>query len=511
MAKINQLKAGAVLSYLQIAVRIIVGIVYTPIMLKLLGKSEYGLYNTVSSTISMLSILNLGFNSSYIRYYAKYYKDDDKESIAKLNGLFLIIFSIIGLVGLICGLLLSFNLSYVFGTGLTSGEYGIAKILMLLLTFNLAMSFPMSVFSTIISAQERFVFLKLLGIINAVLTPIATLILLLMGFGSIGMVAVTVAVSLIFDAIYLVYVFKVLKSKFIFRGFERGLFKSLFNYTAFIAMNLIIDQINWNIDKFLLGRFKGTGAVAIYSVGYSLYNYYMMFSVGISGVFTPKIHKIINNTKDDMSQQKAQLTDLFVKVGRIQFLVMGLLSSGVIIFGKPFIHYWAGSGYEESYYVAILLILPASIALLQNIGIEIQRAENRHQFRSIVYLVMALLNLISSIFLCQLYGAIGSVIGTAVSLIIGNGLIMNIYYQKRCNIDVLIFWKNILRMGLSLLIPIVFGVICISFFDLYSIWQLLCSIAGYTVIYVGSMWCISMNRYEKELITKFLGKITKKK
>ena len=86
----NQIKAGAILSYVQMALSIIIGLIYTPVMIRLLGKSEYGLYNTVSSTISMLSILSLGFNSGYIRYYAKYKKNNDQESINKLNGVLIV-------------------------------------------------------------------------------------------------------------------------------------------------------------------------------------------------------------------------------------------------------------------------------------------------------------------------------------------------------------------------------------------------------------------------------------
>lgn len=134
----KQLKIGSVLSYLQMFLGIIVGITYTPIMIRLLGQSEYGLYNTVSSTVSMLSILSLGFNSSYIKYYAKYKKENDIERIYKLNGLFLIIFIIIGVIACVCGIFLTNHLQLVFKDGLTENEYGIAKTLMLLLTINLA-------------------------------------------------------------------------------------------------------------------------------------------------------------------------------------------------------------------------------------------------------------------------------------------------------------------------------------------------------------------------------------
>ena len=306
MNKSNQLKLGALISYLQMALGIVVGLVYTPVMIRLLGKSEYGLYNTVSSVISMLSLLNLGFNSGYIRYYSKYKKEDDQEAIDRLNGLFLIIFLIIGAIALACGTFLSFNLHLVFDEGLTAAEYGIARVLMLLLTVNLATSFPMSVFSNIISAHERFVFLKLLGVMKTVAAPFVSLPLLLMGFRSIALVSVTLGISLLTDLLYLLYAFRVLHTKFVFYDFEKGLFKSLFVYTGFIAINLIVDQINWNIDKLLLGRFKGTEMVGVYSVGYTLYQYYMMFSTSISSVFTPRIHFIIDATVDDPTRRKKE-------------------------------------------------------------------------------------------------------------------------------------------------------------------------------------------------------------
>ena len=189
------------------ALGIIIGLVYTPVMIRLLGKSEYGLYNTVTSTISMLSILSLGFNSSYVRYYARYRKDRDENKIWSLNGLFLVIFTVIGAVALACGLFLTNHLDLVFDKGLTPEEYSLARILMLLLTINLSLSFPMSVFSTIISANERFVFLKLIGMIKSVLSPLVSLPLLLMGFRSVGLVVIILILHVVNDFICIYYVY----------------------------------------------------------------------------------------------------------------------------------------------------------------------------------------------------------------------------------------------------------------------------------------------------------------
>ena len=510
--KIEQRKAGTILSYLQIGLNVIIQLIYTPVMIRLLGKNEYGLYNTVASTIAMLSILSLGFNSGYIKYYSIYNNKCDKTAISKLNGLFLVIFTIIGVVAFICGLFLSFNLNLIFDKGLTPSEYDKARIMMILLTISLALSFPMSVFQNIISAHEKFVILKLLGMIKTVLSPLITLPLLLMGYRSIAMVAVTVSVSFIVDIMYFTYVTSKMKEKFIFHNFEKSIFNSLFAYTIFIAINIIIDQVNWNIDKFLLGRFKGTEEVAVYSVGFTLHQSYMLFSTSISGVFTPRIHQIVNSTQKNSLLQKKELTNLFTKVGRIQFMLLSLILTGIIFFGKFFISdIWAGKGYEKAYYVALLLNIPATISLIQTLGIEIQRAENKHQFRSIAYAIMAIINLGLSIVLCQKYGAVGSAIGTAISLVIANGFVMNTYYYLKCNIDIPFFWKNILRQSVGLILPVCVGIAILRIVKINSILQFTVCVMAYTIIYCLSMWILGMNNYEKELISKPVLKLLQRK
>ena len=231
----------------------------------------------------------------------------------------------------------------------------------------------------------------------------------------------------------------------------------------------------------------------------------MMLSTSISSMFTPGIHRIVNETEGDAPTQRRRLTELFVKVGRIQFLVLSLAASGLILFGKDFItKYWAGAEYAEAYYVALLLVLPASIALTQNIGIEIQRAKNKHKFRALAYVLMAAVNIIISIFLCQRYGAVGAAVGTAISLVLANGLIMNLYYHLRCSVNVLSFWKNILRMSLGLVIPTLYGVLLHRFFVLADIWQYLGAILLYVGVFGLSMWFLGMNAEERGLFLRLI-------
>lgn len=64
---VNQLKAGVVLNYVSIVLNMVIGLIYTPFMLRKLGQSEYGLYSLAASIIAYLTVLDLGFGNAIVR------------------------------------------------------------------------------------------------------------------------------------------------------------------------------------------------------------------------------------------------------------------------------------------------------------------------------------------------------------------------------------------------------------------------------------------------------------
>lgn len=500
--QVNQKKAGVIVSYLAQAVHIITGFIYTPVMIRLLGQSEYGLYQLVYSVVSYLSLLSLGFGSSYMRFYAREKSKGNKDGVGKLNGMFLLIFITFSIICIICGFFMIKNIRAIFGSGLLDAEYSLARILMALLVINLALTFPNSVFNCIITSQERFLFQKTLILIHYILNPVIALPLLIMGFGSIGMVTVTTLLTLAVLITNIYYCLVQLKTKFIFHDLQFSLLKEMTAFTFFIFLNQIIDQINLSVDKFLLGRLAGTTSVAVYGVGSQINSLYSSLSSSVSAVFVPKVNQLVAKGNRDK-----ELTNLFIKVGRIQYIILALIVSGFVFYGKTFIYYWAGSEYGDSYYVALLLMIPITVPLIQNLGIEIQRAKNKHKARSIVYFIIALANVLISIPLIKLYGAVGATIGTAISLVGGNWLFMNWYYQTHLSIDIKLFWKNILSITRSFVPAIIFGVICLLFFNKHSIFLMLIEIVLYTIIYAVSVFCFGMVDSEKKEVTSSIRKI----
>ena len=397
------------------------------------------------------------------------------------------------------------NIKGIFGSGLTDSEYSTARILMALLVVNLALTFPNSVFSCAITAHEKFLFQKFLILLQNVCNPLLALPLLIMGYGSIGMVAVTTFLTLLVLVMNVYYSFHNLHIRFCFKKFQLDLLKEMWVFTFFIFINQIIDQINWSVDKFLLGRFAGTTAVAVYGVGGQINSMYIELSSSVSNVFVPKVNRIVAESGDDN-----ELTRLFTKVGRIQFMILGLILSGFIFFGIPFVKIWAGSEYGDSYAVALLLIAPVTVPLIQNLGIEIQRAKNMHKARAIVYLFIAIANVAISIPLIKLMGPIGAALGTAISLIAGNIIFMNWYYHARIGMNMLYFWKEIARFIPALIVPCLIGIAIMKFVNITGFVKLGLFAMAYTVVYAFSMYFFGMNDEEKQLVIGPIRKILRK-
>lgn len=504
--KTNQLKIGVVLSYVGMIAQNIIAIVYTPVMLRLLGQSEYGLYQLVYSVVSYLGLLSFGFGSAYVRFYSRYKVKDDQEGIAKLNGMFMIVFNIIAIIALFAGGVLVGNVNNLFSKSLTSNEINTARILMILMVINLAISFPSSVFDSFVTAHECYFFQRVISLLQTVLNPFLTLPLLLMGYKSISLVVVTTILTVLKFIINYWYCVKKLKMRFVFKKMNFSLLKEIGVFSFYIFINMIVDQINWSVDKFILGIFGGTTAVAIYAVGGQINTMYMSLSTSISSVFIPRVNKIV--AKDENNNE--ELTELFTRVGRIQFIILAMVIGGFIVVGNYFINVWAGTDYNNAYYVALLLIIPVTVSLIQNLGIEIQRAKNMHKFRSIIYFLIAVGNVFISIPLVQLFGEMGAALGTAISLIIGNIIVMNWYYQVKIKLDMLYFWKQILMLMPCVVTSTLLALFLSNILIVNSIVNFIIVGVFYVLVYLVCLITFGMNSYEKNLIKGPINKILKR-
>lgn len=493
----NQLKAGAALNYVSICLNMVVGLIYTPYMLRMLGQSEYGLYSLAASIIAYLTVLDLGFGNAIIRYTAKFRAEGKQREQEEMFGMFFILYIGIGVIAMIAGSVLSLNVENMFSRAMTDTEVSRTRIMLWLMTFNLAFTFPMSIWGSIMSAYERFVFQRIVSIVRSVLNPVVMILLLVIGYKAIAMVVVTTIFNVATLLINWWYCKYRLTIKVRFAKFKWGFLKEVSIYSFWIFLNAIMDRIYWSTGQFVLGIYKGSVAIAVYAVAIQLESMYMMFSTAISSVFLPKVTSMVTKGSSD-----EEISDLFIRTGRIQYIVMAYILSAFVVFGKQFIILWAGDDYADAYYLTLMFFVPLTVPLIQNLGILILQARNQMKFRSMLYIVIALCSLGLSIYLAQIYGGYGCAFATGMALLIGQGLIMNIYYQKKQRINIKVFWWEILKMSIIPAVFIVVGLYVLNHFEPSNMTVLDFAkyLILYTVLYIPLFLIFSINKEEKDLL-----------
>lgn len=503
--KKSQIKQGVLLSQAALMVETIVGIIYTPILLRLLGQSEYGLYTLMVSTTNYLNLLSLGFTSSYLRFFCQYKADEGEDKVAQLNGTYFYIFITMGLVALAVGHLVLFFYNDIFGGALSDMELKRGRILMTMMVYNIGLKFPMSVFSTYINVNERFVFLKLTKLIQTILFPFVVIGVLSMGYKSIALLSITLVSNVIVHGLNVYYSVVKMKMKVNMRRFRPAMVKELSAFSVFVFINMLVNEINLNVDKFLLGKMKGTDAVAVYGIASKLNIYYLSISMSFSGVLTPRVHHMVAQSED-----KGKVTEFLVKAGRLQFMVLALLAMGYLVFGKAFIRIWVGPAYDEAFYVLLILMLALLIPSVQNLCYEVQKAMNKLKPRSLMHLAMSVMNVGISIPLIYYYGPTGAAVGTGVAILIVDILVMNVYYHRALSLDMVFYWRKILGLVPAMVIPAVLGVfiarnVALEQPLLFVLWGII-----FVAVYGLCLMLMGMNPYEKGLVMKPVLKLKEK-
>ena len=502
----SQIKIGAVLSYVNLFLTLAIGFFTIPLITNALGMSEYGVYSLTASLISYMSILDFGMHNVVIRYVAKYNAKKEEKEKENFLAISMIIFIFISIIIAIIGSAIYINIDNIFGNAMQIEEVILCKKIFIILLVNLMITIPGAMFSAIINAYEKFVFSQIANIIKAIFRLLLITVLLKLGGKSIALVMMDLIINVILIIVQMIYCFKKLNVKIKLWKFDFGFLKIIFIYTFFVFLASMADQINWKVDGVILGILSTTSVIAVSSVGTQLINYFRSLASAISGIFLPKATKMTA-----LNCGEKELTDLMIKVGRLQFFVIGLTLIGFIILGKGFIKLWVGQDYEDVYIIFLMLAIALVIPSCQSVGINILEARNMHKFRSIVYMCIAVLNIIITVMLVPKYEAIGAAIGTTFSLIIGNNIIINFYYAKKIHLEIKRFFKEVFMKAIPNMIMVGFiSWIIIKTIGLRLSWiNLIINACIIIIIYAIIMYRFVLNDEEKNQIVQIKKKILK--
>lgn len=436
MSKKNNLIKGSILRIIEFFVSGIIGFILMPFIIRSLGDKMYGLWIFVGSFTGYYALLELGLDKAIKRYTARALGSKDYKEVNKIINTCLCINIIIGLITL-CLVVLTAFIVPILSKNIS--EVDIFRKVILILGLNLAIAFPVGVFSGLLWANIRYDISTAISLVKIALNTTLVVFFLKRGYGIVSLALISFGLDFTgyFVKYFLVkhlYKYLVLSIKFV----DKSKIKSLFSYSFYTFIGRVADQLKFNIDNFVIVIFMGLSQVTLYSIGARLINYFYKFITAAIGILVP-----VFSQYEGEGDYKS-LKEKFILTTKISGYISIFITSTLIVLGRAFIIRWVGMKYSGAYHILVILVIPAMLDLMQNPSIQMLYAISKHRFYALVNSIEGIVNLILSIILVKKFGLIGVALGTAIPMIIVKLLIQPIYVCRAINIQVRHYYFSIL-------------------------------------------------------------------
>lgn len=458
----KNIEIGVLLSYIALGVSIVGSLFVTNRVLNYIGDYNYGLYSFVNSITSWLTIVSSALTASFLRFTTVEAQNNNGD-VSKTNTIYLKLLIILGvcIVPLGLGVL---SVLYFSHTSIGAYSWGDSKLMFCLFALsiiNIGLTMPPMIFSIYINYKKKFVFGKIVSIITSVINFSGHLFIAYFTRSIVFIAAFTIVVTVATTIVNSFFCYNGLHIRFIKTTLRDNsiLVKSIIAFSGILLLNSIVDEINTNVDKTLLGFFSIPEDVTKYQIAQELGLYLTAMSVAVSGVFAPSMHE--NVVKKDHDS----LSNMFLKISKMQSIILCCVAFGFLSCGKEFILWWLGEKRIASYYIGVVLMIVGLGPLTMNASIEIQRAMDMHRFRALIYFVFAVLNIfLSIIFLIifdRRYAIYSCLAGTIISRIGSHWIAMNIYNSKKINLP-------IRKYLATLFLYMTIGTLCFCFIRIFD-------------------------------------------
>lgn len=487
----KQIKFGAILSYLSIALNIVSGLIFTPWIIRSIGQDDYAL-NTLANSLMSLFVVDFGLSAAVSKFVSQYHAEGREDKVEQFLSVVFKLYLIIDLVIFAILTVVYFRIDHIYSK-FSVDELQRFKIVYLIAGSFSVVHFPFITLNGILNAYEKFVQLKLMDVIYRAMIVIFTIVALVANAGVIGVVAANSIAGLITTAIKFVVVNRHTRFGYLLKKGDRGMLKSIATFSLWATVSSLANRLIFAIMPTILGVLSTTEAIAVFGVASSLEQYSYTLTSAINGMFMPRISSII--AKNDSPEK--ELLALMIKVGKFQLMLNGLVVVGLALVGKEFIVLWTGAEYTRAYYGVILLILPGIFFYPLQVANTLMVVKNKIHYQSIVALIVGVCNVMIALFLVPRYGELGACISICVAYMMRSVLYIWLHKYKMKMDMMMFFRKTYGRISLALIMTLAVG-IGLNYALKATTWFLLAvKVIIICIVFVLSIFFAGMNKDEK--------------
>lgn len=498
MKKAKSRRTAIIISYCAVTVSALSNLLLTRLYISYLGLDAYGHYQMINAIGQYILLFDFGIMTAVMRFrVVELERKDKKRDENMLFHCFMIVLVLMFLVVMV-GTISLLNVGRIYPS-LSLVDVFLSQHMMIFLILNIIVTLAKHYLLGIVMSEERYVFAK--GIDLALIC--LRLVLISAAVVSVRQVIVIFyvdfAVSLFFLLVTAIYIFKTIAVKIKFHYIDLQLLKTILFLMMALMLQSIATYVNTAADKTILGIMMNKSDVAMYTFAITINSFFATIPNAINSTYVPTATQMIVN-----HASTEELTDLVIRPGRLQYMFCGAVVAGFILYGRFFLHLWTGQDAYEAWICAVLLIVTHLFPLVQNVCLSILTAMNKRLVRSLIVVGTSVINIILTVIFVHRCGIIGAAIGTAISVVIGNVLLTNIYYKKVIGLNVFRMYRQIFSHTTLCIVVASLASSVTLLVNCPEYMHLILGIVLFTIVYVAALLLYGMNDSEKVTIESMI-------
>jgi O-antigen/teichoic acid export membrane protein len=385
-----------------------VGFFLSPFILHRLGDVAYGVWVLAISVVAYLGFLDLGMQSSVLRFVSKGHTIGDHQGAsAAISAALWVRLQISALVLLISGCLgYFFPLMFKVPAELA----GDARKAILIIGLTTAVTMSVGVMGSVISALNRYDLQNYINLTQMAVRVIGVVTVLRRGNGIVAIAFCELLAALVGN-ILVVWVARGLYPdlRVQLRRPKTEALRKIWSYSSYVFLTTIAVQLVYQTDNLVVGVFVSTTAVTFYAIANNLCRYVGSAMSSMGNTFTPaaSTYEAAGNTNG--------LLMLYKHGTRAMMLVSLPMTLTLILRGPSFIGLWMGPQYaHQSGIVLIILNIALFFSYANRTAGAIAYGMEKHKIQAVWAIGEGIANLTLSIILALRYGIYGVALGTMI-------------------------------------------------------------------------------------------------
>jgi O-antigen/teichoic acid export membrane protein len=393
--------------YLMVFADTLIGLFMLPFNVAHLGKEAYGLWLLTASITAYFSVLDLGYGGALVKFVAQYRAWRDARAINEITSTFFFIFGAIGLACYGIAALLAFNIQHVFA--ITPDQVPVGRTVLLIVSVQFALSFPFSVFGSVINGFQRYDANNLVAIASSVLVAAANAIVLLSGGNLVQLVIWTTAVRVVALFVYRLNAYRIFPALKIRPSFvNRARLREVTGFSVYSLMMDWANKLNYSVDPLIVGAFLGPAAVAVWGVAQRIVWAVQRLTNQLNSVLFPVV------VDSDAANRPEHLRAILVQGTRLSLATVIPVTACIVLVAPALVQAWVGRDFGASAIVIQVLCVAVAVRVGNATAATLLKGAGQHRFIALTNLAVSGVNIALSVILIQRYGLLGEALGTLI-------------------------------------------------------------------------------------------------